>query len=65
MSAPLATQGYDCGNSGAALTTLGYECLASGEIVCRKATLVLLSPDRDLVLTSPSRELVLIGECNP
>ena len=41
MSAALATQGYECANSGAALATQGYECLAGGEIVQKRRAIVV------------------------
>lgn len=41
MSAPLATGGFECTNSGSALSTEGYECLAGGELIQKRRTIVV------------------------
>lgn len=60
MSAALATQGYECANSGAALATQGYECLAGGELVTRRDAIVV-ARNFDPVLAARSTDAIVVA----
>lgn len=59
MSAPLATFGHDCPNSGAGLATVGYECLGFARPVLPRVnvtgTLRIVSSNLRGKLVEPTR----------